>query len=458
MTYEVLHGDCRALMADMEGCSVDSIVTDPPYGLEFMGREWDAPWKQTAGGFTAPGIGDRATPWPSYLGSNRSRCAKCKKLVGQGGSPCKCEVPEPVLQDAQRMRLFQDWCHEWAAEALRVLKPGGWLLAFGGSRTYHRMACAIEDAGFEIRDQIMWIYGSGFPKGGNRDGKGTCLKPAHEPIVLARKPLIGSVARNEAAFGTGALNIDACRIHADDAQGGAYTVKRLKPGATLEKTGGNWRPEDSDVLYHGEMKAGRWPANIVHDGSDDVVGGFPLTTSGLMKGGTRRAAQDHPGSVCYGTFGGDAATTDTYADRGSAARFFYCAKASKADRDEGLSAFVPQAFVQFQTGNGESGKASSLSDGRETQYRNTHPTVKPEALMRWLVRLITPPGGRVLDPFTGSGSTGKAAVLEGFDFVGCELTPEYLPIANARIAAAVARAEQAQAATQQYDMFGGEAA
>ncbi|RSU58747.1 hypothetical protein BRX36_20165, partial [Sphingomonas sp. S-NIH.Pt1_0416] len=274
MTYEVLHGDCRALMAEMEGCSVDSVVTDPPYELGFMGREWDS-----------TGVAYDVATW---------------------------------------------------AEALRVLKPGGWLVAFGGSRTYHRMACAIEDAGFEIRDQIMWIYGSGFPKGGNRDGKGTCLKPAHEPIVLARKPLIGSVARNEAAFGTGALNIDACRIHADDAQGGAYTVKRLKPGATLEKTGGNWRPEDSDVLYHGEMKAGRWPANIAHDGSDDVVGGFPLTTSGLMKGGTRRAAQDYPGSVCYGTFGGDAATTDTYADSGSAARFFYCAKASKADRDTGL--------------------------------------------------------------------------------------------------------------------------
>ena len=143
---------------------------------------------------------------------------------------------------------------------------------------------------------------------------------------------------------------------------------------------------------------------------------------------------------------------------GSAARFFYCAKASKADRDEGLGAFAPQAFIQFQTGNGESGNASSLSARRDTQYRNTHPTVKPEALMRWLVRLITPSGGLVLDPFTGSGSTGKAAVLEGFDFVGCELTPEYLPIANARIAAAVARAEQAQAVAPQYDMFDGAAA
>lgn len=397
MTWELHHGDCRALMASMEGCSIDSIVTDAPYELGFMGRSWDS---------------------------------------------------TGVAYDVET------WRAAWA-----VLKPGGWLVCFGGARTYHRMACAIEDAGFEIRDQIMWIYGSGFPKGGNRDGKGTCLKPAHEPIVLARKPLIGSVARNEAAFGTGALNIDACRIHADDAQGGAYTVKRLKPGATLEKTGGNWRPEDGGALYHGEMKAGRWPANIVHDGSDGVLGDFPQTTSGLMKAGTRRAAQDHPGSVCYGTFGGDAASADTYADSGSAARFFYCAKASKADRDEGLDSFEPQAFVQFQTGNGESGAPSSLSEGRETQYRNTHPTVKPTALMRWLVRLLTPDGGTVLDPFTGSGSTGKAAILEGRSFVGCELTAEYLPIARARIAAAVTQAaEQAPRAVPQPDLFETEAA
>ena len=445
MTYEVLHGDCRALMAAMEGCSVDSIVTDPPYGLEFMGREWDAPWKQTAGGFTSPGIGDRAIPWPSYLGSNRSRCAKCKKLVGQGGSPCKCKVPEPVLQDAQRMRLFQDWCHEWAAEALRVLKPGGWLVAFGGSRTYHRMACAIEDAGFEIRDQIMWIYGSGFPKGGNRDGKGTCLKPAHEPIVLARKPLIGSVAANEAAFGTGLLSIDACRVN---------------PGE-MTKTGGRSRRGNvyADYEADGPFVAhdrGRWPANIVHDGSADVLASFPNAPG--QQGDLRGHAKCRQSP--NGIFGGMRPALDHAArgDTGSAARFFYCAKASKTDRDEGLSAFAPQAFVQFQTGNGESGKASSLSDGRDSQYRNTHPTVKPEALMRWLVRLITPPGGLVLDPFTGSGSTGKAAVLEGFNFVGCELTAEYLPIANARIAAAVARATQEQEAAPQYDMFDGAAA
>jgi site-specific DNA-methyltransferase (adenine-specific) len=406
MTYEVLHGDCRALMADMEGCSVDSVATDPPYELGFMGREWDS-----------TGVAYDVATW---------------------------------------------------AEALRVLKPGGWLVAFGGSRTYHRMACAIEDAGFEIRDQIMWIYGSGFPKGGNRDGKGTCLKPAHEPIVLARKPLIGSVAANEAAFGTGALSIDACRVPTDERlrAGGGVIPMRHDPSVPRGRSGeqsATRRYDDRGATSfaptpgpRGGATNGRWPANIVHDGSDEVLSAFPDAPGqqGDLRGHTKSRQSPN------GIFGGMRPALDHAArgDTGSAARFFYCAKASKGDRDEGLSDFAPQAFVQFQTGNGESGNASSLSAGRDTQYRNTHPTVKPEALMRWLVRLITPPGGRVLDPFTGSGSTGKAAVLEGFDFTGCELTAEYLPIANARIAAAVARAEQAQVVAPQYDMFGGEAA
>ncbi len=387
MSAVVVHADCRTHMDTMDEASVDSIVTDAPYELGFMGRDWDR-----------SGIAYDVAMWK---------------------------------------------------RALRVLKPGGWLIAFSHARTYHRMVCAIEDAGFEIRDQIMWIYGSGFPKGGNRDGKGTCLKPAHEPIVLARKPLVGSVAVNEARFGTGALNIDACRVPTDEAlRAGAGgipmrhhpEVPRGKPGAKYSPdqlgTSGEYRRLPQNV---GVNPSGRWPANIVHDGSDEATADFPQTSSGMMKAGTRRAAQDHPGSVCYGTFGGDATGSDTYADSGSAARFFYCAKASKADRDEGLDQFEPQDFVQFQTGNGESGKASSLSAGRETQYRNTHETVKPTALMRWLVRLITPPSGLVFDPFTGSGSTGKAAALEGRRFIGCEKTEKYVPIARARIAAAQAQ-------------------
>jgi site-specific DNA-methyltransferase (adenine-specific) len=315
------------------------------------------------------------------------------------------------------------------------------------------MACAIEDAGFEIRDQIMWIYGSGFPKGGNRDGKGTCLKPAHEPIVLARKPLIGSVLANEAEFGTGALNIDACRVEGGETlrAGSGAIPMRHDPAVPRVVPGERYHPDQRGTLS--EFKRlpgnvppnpyGRWPANVIHDGSDEVVSGFPVGKSTIGK----------PRGAASGAGWGMTATGAEYSDEGSAARFFYCAKATKADRDEGLDQFEPQAFVQFQTGNGESGAASSLSEGRETEYRNTHPTVKPEAVMRWLVRLITPAGGTVLDPFTGSGSTGKAAMLEARSFVGCELTDAYLPIARARIAAAESRAAEEAIPPAQHDLF-----
>lgn len=403
MTATVLHGDCRVLMAAMAEASIDCIATDPPYELGFMGRSWDK-----------SGIANDVAMW---------------------------------------------------REALRVLKPGGILVAFSHGRTYHRMACAIEDAGFEIRDQIMWLYGSGFPKGGNRDGKGSCLKPAHEPIVVARKPLVGSVAANEALYGTGAINIDVCRVPTDEtlrAGTGAIPMRhdeatpRALPGAkydaakrgTLEE----FRRMPGAVPPN---KLGRWPANVVHDGSDEVLAGFPDTASGT--GAVKRAsggdAEGNRGAA-YGSESRPAGTVMVcHGDSGSAARFFYCAKASKSDRDEGLDHLDPQAFVQFQTGNGESGAASSLSEGRETQYRNIHPTVKPEGLMRWLVRLYTPPGGTVLDPFTGSGSTGKAAVLEGLHFIGCELTDEYVPIARARIAAAEVRAADVPAPSPQLGLF-----
>lgn len=404
MTWDLQHGDCRTLMAAMEGCSVDSIVTDPPYELGFMGRSWDS-----------TGVAYDAATW---------------------------------------------------VEALRVLKPGGWLVAFGGSRTYHRMACAIENAGFEIRDQIMWIYGSGFPKGGNRDGKGTCLKPAHEPIVLARKPLIGSVAQNEAAFGTGALNIDACRVPTDDVLSAGLGVIPMRHDPAVPR--GRAGEESASRRYRaggatnfaatpgprGGSVLGRWPANVVHDGGDEVICAFPAAP-----GQQARSLSDGSphGNNVYGRMLNAGPVHEPRDAGGSASRFFYCAKAAKADRDEGLGAFEPQAFVQYATANGESGKSSSLSEGRATEYRNTHPTVKPETLMRWLVRLVTPAGGLVLDPFTGSGSTGKAAVLESRRFVGCELTADYLPIASARIAAAVERAASEAAAavaeTRQADFF-----
>jgi len=323
---ELIHGDCLDVLRSMPDCSVDAVVTDPPYGLSFMGKKWDY------------------------------------------------DVPSVEV---------------WA-ECLRVLKPGGHLLAFAGTRTQHRMAVRIEDAGFEIRDMIAWVYGSGFPKSLNLKGEwqgwGTALKPALEPITVARKPLTGTVAENVMEWGTGGLNIDGCRVGTS--------------GARF-----NGRNVDSDIYgKYGTSKPkevydyGRWPANLIHDGSEEVVGLFPDTKSGKMGPWNNRTTNGSPNGI-YGKFDEEHPLSETYGDSGSAARFFYCAKASKRDRDEG----------------------------------NNHPTVKPTDLMRYLCRLVTPPDGTVLDPFMGSGSTGKAAALEGFSFIGIEREEEYCEIAKARI-------------------------
>ena len=348
--YEIINLDCRdAMSLVIDPQSVDAIVTDPPYELGFMGKGWDS-----------TGIANDAAMWRA---------------------------------------------------AFACLKPGGHLLAFSGTRTYHRMVCAIEDAGFEVRDQIGWVYGSGFPKSKNLDGDwrgwGTALKPAWEPIVVARKPLIGTVAANVLAHGTGALNIDGCRVDftsdADKASAKPYGKTTSASGNLAGKTqGGAERAE-----YKHMQGAGRWPANLIHDGSDEVLAAFPQTGPSPQqytkkKAGWLTPGSDHPESDLQ---------SREYGDTGSAARFFYCAKASKRDRGDG----------------------------------NNHPTVKPTDLMRYLVRLVTPPGGLVLDPFLGSGSTGKAAVLEGFRFVGCELSDEYARIAEARIAAAYASTLKAAA-------------
>ncbi len=399
----------------MEADSIDSIVTDPPYELGFMGKSWDS-----------SGIAFNVAVWQ---------------------------------------------------EALRVLKPGGHLIAFSGSRTYHRMAVAIEDAGFEIRDQIMWVYGSGFPKshdvskaidkqagavrevvdsykgvtkgdGGrynwhNTDevgstmvevtapataaakqwqGWGTALKPAHEPMVLARKPLIGTVANNVLTFGVGGLNIDGSRV---GSEGG--TFKASKPEGI---SNGIYGEGINGTVEIGQLTAGRFPANFIHDGSDEVVALFPNVKGqvGMTKdvGGHRFIVGDLD-SVQKFTKG----TTDS----GSAARFFYCAKASKKDRNEGLDGFEEVVTGSFE-GNADISNSRKIGDQPSkpnSPRANHHPTVKPTSLMQYLVRLVTPPNGIVLDPFLGSGSTGKAAMYEGFNFVGIELTPEYLPIAKARI-------------------------
>ena len=368
------------------------------------------------------------------------------------------------------------------AECIRVLKPGGHLLAFAGTRTQHRMAVRIEDAGFEIRDMIAWVYGSGFPKsldvskaidkaaGAEREvtgrgtkgmrvrsswdhggtgvfragadgyeernipatpdaqqwhGWGTALKPALEPITVARKPLIGTVAENVLAHGTGALNVDGCRV-----EGAPPSVPQPVFNSPTGRTYGMKTGEGRN----GEMSqaAGRWPANLIHDGSDEVVGLFPQTAAA-------KSAERGERSGVNTNFGGSGGVRGHDDNGGSAARFFYCAKASKADRDEGCEGMEARITKAFEGGQIASAKTPEAMGGKRTT-RNHHPTVKPTDLMRYLCRLVTPPGGTVLDPFMGSGSTGKAAMLEGFGFIGIERDPEYVKIAEARIGAAKDRA------------------
>jgi site-specific DNA-methyltransferase (adenine-specific) len=371
--FNLFKGDSRQVLPLMKDNSIDSVVCDPPYELGFMGKSWDS-----------TGVANDVNLWK---------------------------------------------------EVLRVLKPGGHLLSFGGSRTYHRMAVAIEDAGFEIRDQIMWVYGSGFPKSLNIGkqldewkGWGTALKPAHEPIVLARKPVEGTVANNVLTFGVGGINIDGTRV---GSEGGS--TRGDKPSTHLSPSGAF--NTGHNIL---KLNAGRFPANFIHDGSDEVVELFPDTKGkiGMSQQASTRGLYEG------GTSFGDTKISDGISDSGSAARFFYCAKASKRDRNEGCDEFQERQVVTFATANGTSGKPSSISEGRDTKNRNHHPTVKPTDLMQYLCRLITPPNGTILDPFLGSGSTGKAAMYEGFNFVGIELTQEYLPIAKARIEFALANLDE----------------
>lgn len=386
MTVKILHGDCIEVMKTLPADSVDALVADPPYGIRFMGKSWD--------GADIEKVAAAAKGRPDRI---------CSDGVVRKGRSRPAEAAGLYDTSITGNRAFQEWTRLWGEQALRVLKPGGHLISFAAPRTYHRMACGIEDAGFELRDQIMWIFGSGFPKSYNLDGAhegwGTALKPAHEPILLARKPLAGTVAGNMDAHGVGGLHIDACRV-----------------------------PTDLNMFFGDN--GGRWPANVIHDGSDEVLSAFP-DAPGQQGALTGNEPSPAFGGVVYRSMARTMPSTPR-GDSGSAARFFYCAKTSKLDRDEGI-ADPEQDFVQFQTANGTSGKASSLSAGRATKYRNTHPTVKPTDLMRYLCRLVTPRGGTVLDPFMGSGSTGKAAVLEGFNFIGIDLDESYIKIAQQRI-------------------------
>ena len=401
--YKLYHGTMLDMLEVIEPNTIDSIITDPPYELNFMNKGWDN-----------SGIAFQSDTW--------------KK------------------------------CYE-------VLKPGGYLLAFGGSRTFHRIACAIEDAGFEIRDTIMWLYGSGFPKShnigldidklngcpnrGHRiavanrhhpdgtlepdgealepyeaktedakkwNGWGTALKPSFEPIIVARKPIEDSVAKNCLKYGVGGINIDECRV-------GNAKRKPL------------------------EEHTGRFPANTIltYDESDfeEVCGGFPNTKgSNSIRHNNKNP---YGNEIVWNKSNTPAQDSYGFNDSGSASRYFYCAKASKKDRDEGLDNFEEKDTTQLLNRKAntagilwEQGGTNAFS-GAGGIKKNTHPTVKPTNLMQYLVRLVTPNDGTVLDPFNGSGSTGKAVMYENkernknYKYIGIELTEEYLPIAKARI-------------------------
>jgi DNA methylase len=310
----------------------------------------------------------------------------------------------------------------WEA-ALAALKPGGHLLAFGGPRTYHRLATAVEDAGFEVRDQIMWVYAQGFPK--SRDcgeGRGTQLKPAHEPIVVARKPFEGSVFDNVGEHGTGAYNIDASRIpYVSDAD--LAEAARKNPG-TDELAGGFYEGEGLPQQQFDEK--GRWPANFI---IDQEISAVLDAQSGIRRGGGY--PEQRGGQLVYDsrTSGGSDGPR-SMGDTGGASRFFFCPKVGRLERDLGLEDFEAQ---MLRWSSGEQSPGTFQSDGTDRFARNPHPTVKPIELMRWLVGLVTPPGGTVMDPFTGSGSTGIAAVLDCLNFLGFEKKGEYAEIARARI-------------------------
>ena len=404
-------GDCLDELPTIDADSIDAVVTDPPYGIGFMGKKWDtfSPDRARASKAFAIGHGDKGRK----DGINPN-------LRGRRQSPAMSSSQIEYDRSLSGQRGFQSWTEVWAREIMRVLKPGAHLLVHGAPRSFHRMTCGIEDAGFEIRDCLVWMFGQGFPKSHNGPWGGTALKPAWEPICVARKPLVGTVAENVLQFGCGTLNIDGCRIDR------AVTSNPLVRNARGFQSGGLVQRETGA----GTASFGRWPANLIHDGSDEVVACFPAE-AGAVAPVHNRNGDKFRGT--YGAFAGDVdeAGSTFQGDTGSAARFFYCAKASRTDRDEGCEALEKKPLLWS---SGEQSPGTFQSPNTDRSARNNHPTVKPTALMRYLVRLVTPPGGTALDPFMGSGSTGKACALEGFDFIGIEREQEYATIAEARIA------------------------
>lgn len=424
--YKIINGNSLEVLDTLEENSVDAIITDPPYELGFMGKGWDK-----------SGIAYNVELWK---------------------------------------------------KALRVLKCGGYLLAFGGSRTFHRIACAVEDAGFEIRDTIMWLYGSGFPKsmniglmldkkngidnttgnvvkgvGSNNTnsmknglgesqefapyyeerkatnkwaGWGTQLKPAFEPIIVARKPVEDSVIDNVVKYGVGGINIDECRVPFEKTQNAATNpLYRKLGGYKLPEKGQESKGAVKFTSSNNDVnELGRFPANVIHDGSEEVISGMPDTKSTESDANYEFANQDNPSHLYTNVKSGI-----HFGDEGSASRYFYCAKASKKDRDGGLDMFEEKQVGSLAGGDNDKEELDDVSQRFRTKKRNIHPTVKPVELMQYLVRLVSPKGATILDIFNGSGSTGKAVMFENrerdanYKYIGIELDPEYCKISESRI-------------------------
>jgi site-specific DNA-methyltransferase (adenine-specific) len=389
--FEIYCGDCLKILPTLAENSIDAVVTDPPYGISFMGKKWD------------------------------------HGVPGQ-----------------------QFW-----KEIFRVAKPGAHLFSFGGTKSFHRLACAIEDAGWEMRDTIGvphesgywgdcpwlfgWTYGSGFPKSLdigkaiNQDSKdsnnkwenwGTALKPAWEPIILARKPIShGTIVKNIQQYGTGGLNIGKCRIETEEI---IKNHSRSIDSSVSKGIYGNSKYQETHQTS-GQL-LGRYPSNLIHDGSGEVINLFPKSDTNRIEK-TSNCSTD--GVTSFDSMRGNRPARG-YTEKGSAARFFYCAKASPSDRDEGLEDFEEKK-MKFSDEAQIHGTGNDNGINRIITRKNIHPTVKPIKLMRYLCRLITQPDGIVLDPFMGSGSTGKAAMLEEFRFIGIDMDKRYCEIARARL-------------------------
>lgn len=383
------HADLFSFLPTLARHSIDAGVMDPPYGIGFMGREWDT---------FKPEVSQRLR----VLGESwTKRRPDNPNLNGRRRQPGVSPSAVPYDLSLSGLRRYQDWTARWGAEVLRVLKPGAHLLVCGFPRSYHRMACGLEDAGFEVRDTFAWLFGSGFPKSLTlAPGVGTALKPNWEPILLARAPLAKGVKATYAAHGTGGLQIGACRL---DAGAGGY--RGDEPSAKHRYTDEGGTNLAMLPGPRGGSELGRWPGDVL---IDDLVA-EQLDASV----GPRRSGE-------------------------GPSRFFYCPKASRAERDFGLED-LPAITGGQATGRRDGSKGVAhprAGAGRTGGARNVHPTTKPIALMRWLVRLVTPPGGTVIDPFLGSGSTAVACVLEGVRCIGSDRERLYVDISRRRSRAA----------------------